>query len=54
MREYANAIQSCLAARAIWEPGVAVVPGDYGQILDAVLCGLGRHPTSELSSVRTR
>lgn len=41
MREYAKAIQACLAARAIWEPGVAVVPGDYGTIQDGCFVRLG-------------
>jgi hypothetical protein len=41
MREYANAIQACLAARAIWEPGLAVLPGDYGQIQNGCFVRLG-------------
>ena len=41
MREYANAIQTCLAARAIWEPGARVVPGDYGQIVNGCFTRLG-------------
>jgi hypothetical protein len=41
MREYANAVQDCLGARAIWEPGAAVYPGDYGQIVDGCFVRLG-------------
>jgi len=41
MREYANAIQDCVAARAIWEPGVVVQPGDYGEIHAGCFVRLG-------------
>lgn len=39
--DYGKAIQRYLAARAIWEPGVRVEPGDYGQIQDGCFLRLG-------------
>jgi hypothetical protein len=41
MRDYAKAIQTCLAARAIWAPGASVLPGDYGQIVNGCFVRLG-------------
>lgn len=41
MREYATAIQDCLGARAVWEPGTEVQPGDYGTIQDGCFVRLG-------------
>ncbi len=41
MNDYGKAIQTCLGARAVWEPGASVSPGDYGQILDGCFVRLG-------------
>lgn len=41
MRDYGKAIQTCLAARAVWEPGTGVAPGDYGQILTGCFVRMG-------------
>ncbi len=41
MRDYAKAIQTTLAARAIWEPGQTVIPGDYGIVQDGCFLRLG-------------
>jgi hypothetical protein len=41
MHEYAKAINACLAARAVWEPGDSVLPGDYGVIQHGCFVRLG-------------
>lgn len=50
MRAYAKAIQATVAARAIWDPGTDIAPGDYGTIQDGCffrlgsICELGINP----------
>lgn len=41
MHGYGKSIQTCLAARAVWEPGGNISPGDYGQILNGCFVRLG-------------
>jgi hypothetical protein len=41
MHAYSKAIQTCLAARAVWEPGELVMPGDYGVIRGGCFVRMG-------------